>query len=36
MADKKKTAPKASKKTLKGGKKIGNTKLMGVGGFTHP
>jgi hypothetical protein len=36
MADKK-TAPKAAtKKTLKGGKKIGNTKLMGVGGIGHP
>ena len=30
MADKKKTAPKVAKKTLKGGKKIGNTKLMGI------
>jgi len=28
----KKEAPKA-KKTLKGGKKIGNTKLMGTGGL---
>jgi hypothetical protein len=28
MAGKKKTAPKA-KKTLKGGKKVGNAKLMG-------
>jgi hypothetical protein len=30
MADKKKAPkPKAAKKTLKGGKKIGNSKLMG-------
>jgi hypothetical protein len=28
MAGTKKPAPKATKKTLKGGKKIGNTKLM--------
>jgi hypothetical protein len=28
MADKKKVASKAAKKTLKGGKKIGDTKLM--------
>lgn len=33
----KKTAPKATaKKTLKGGKKIGNTKLMGVTPPWHP
>lgn len=28
MATKKKPAPKATKKTMKGAKKIGNTKLM--------
>jgi len=28
MANKKKAAPKAAKKTLKGGKKIGSSKLM--------
>lgn len=31
MAAKKPEAKTAAKKTLKGGKKIGNTKLMGVG-----
>ncbi len=33
MAGKK--APKATKKTLKGTKKVGNTKLMGVGFNFH-
>jgi hypothetical protein len=37
MAGKKKTAPKSKKKKLKGGKKLGNSKLMfqyGGGGAT--
>jgi hypothetical protein len=32
MAAKKKVTPKASKKTLKGSKKLGETKLMWGGG----